>query len=366
MRTFAALYTHQKLKKVKAWQEGTARYNSESNDLVLFDSSNQRISSYRLRAKDSIELSSEYDIGRFLLTLEAEQGQSPDTSGATESADTACATAGALSGRGMLKRAKKLPSLIKPMKVKAVVAVPESNERPAKNQPNSSAAPQPKCDILEYAVLHTTQKVKKIKAWAEGTLTFSPAEQRIVLRDEDGSTLTSTRLPKSRVVEVGGELDLGIYLIQIESVKGEANSSVLSSAPSGLQLQGALKRRHEALVGDAAGAPAKTPHLGIMKSGLHRIKLQKMPSELASTEPSTAVAAPASTTVERPALLASPSSLLPKPALARAGSSSGALSRMVSAAPSSAKTMARAQFVPPASQTPSYLHFPRRGELLQH
>ncbi|KAJ2446734.1 hypothetical protein GGF42_005619, partial [Coemansia sp. RSA 2424] len=158
--TFAALYTHQKLKK---------------------------ISSYRLRASDSMELPSEYYVGRFLLTLEAEQsraeqGQSPDTSGATGSADTACATAGALSG------------------------------------------------------------------------------QRIVLRDEDGSTLTRTRLPKSRVVEVGGELDLGIYLIQTESVKGGENSSVLlvmsragGVAASPLVRQQASRKRAKALACKGVG-----------------------------------------------------------------------------------------------------------------
>ncbi|KAJ2811901.1 hypothetical protein FBU31_007685, partial [Coemansia sp. 'formosensis'] len=212
-------------KKVKAWQEGTAHYNSESNDLVLFDAGNQRIASYRLRAKDSIELSSEYDIGRFLLTLETEQGEAHGigTTKSTEAAMPSPAPAtGALSGRGALKRARKLPSLIKPIQIKATATAtaPEPGlEGPpcsAKDQPVAPAASEPVSEAVEYAVLYTTQRVKKVKAWAEGTLSFFPVEQRVRLQGEDGGTLTSTHLPKSKAIEVGGELDVGIYLIQIE------------------------------------------------------------------------------------------------------------------------------------------------------
>ncbi|KAJ2890320.1 hypothetical protein IWW38_004199, partial [Coemansia aciculifera] len=379
MRTFTALYTHQKQKKVKAWQEGTARYNSGTNDLVLFDTNNQRIASYRLRAKDSIELSNEYDVGRFLLTLEAEHHESPDTGHVTESTDAADPTpvsaAGALSGAGMPKRARKLPSLIKPMRVKAAVTVatattdPESGKGTpclAKPQTTASTTPRPSGEALEYDILYTTQKIKKVKAWTEGTLTFSPAEQRLVLKGEDGGTLTSARLPKSKLVEVGGELDLGIYLIQIERVKGEDNDCAQASvsAPLSLQLQGALKRRHEALVGDAAGGDAaKLPRPGVIKSGLQRIKLQKLPSQLESVEASTDMTMSTSAIAGHTATLAEPVRLLSKPALVRAGSSTVSLPL---ATRSSAKATSRPQFVPPTSHTPTYLHFPRRGELLQH
>ncbi|KAJ2378580.1 hypothetical protein H4S02_007328, partial [Coemansia sp. RSA 2611] len=356
MRTFAALYTHQKQKKVKAWQEGTARYNGESNDLVLFDDNNQRIASYRLRAKDSIELSSEYDIGRFLLTLESEQGEANGVD-VTESADMVASTpASAVGGRGVPKRARKLPSLIKPMRAKATPPKPGSNEGPpltATDPPAvGHAVSELKYEAVDYSVLYTTQKAKKVKAWAEGTLSFFPAEQRIRLKGEDGGTLTSTHLPKSKVIEVGGELDVGIYLIQIECVKGSENGTESAPTPSGLQLHGALKRRHEALADDNA----KIARSGIVKSGLQRIKLQKRPSEVTAAESTTAGG-----DTSQPAL-----PLPPKPVLARAGSSSVSLTRQASVAPSLNTTATRTPFTPPTVQMPIYLHFPRRGELLQH
>ncbi|KAJ1998987.1 hypothetical protein GGI04_004769, partial [Coemansia thaxteri] len=224
MRIFTALYTHQKQKKAKTWQEGTARYNNESNELLLFDSSSQRMASYRLRAKDEIELSKEYDVGRFLLTLEEEQGQAGDDSTVVKGREAPSATpllaSGARdSGLGALKRAKKLPSLIKPIKIKsntaaeaaATTAAASSADLPGPGT-KSELPLESKSDAMEYSVFHTTQKVKKVKAWAEGTLMLYPSDHRIVLKSEDGSTLTSTRLPKSKALEVGGELDVGHYL----------------------------------------------------------------------------------------------------------------------------------------------------------
>ncbi|KAJ1996632.1 hypothetical protein GGI06_006713, partial [Coemansia sp. S85] len=139
----------------------------------------------------------------------------------TESADMVASTpASAVGGRGVPRRARKLPSLIKPMRVKATPPKPGSNEGPpltATDPPVvGHAVSELKYEAVDYSVLYTTQKVKKVKAWAEGTLSFFPAEQRIRLKGEDGGTLTSTHLSKSKVVEVGGELDVGIYLIQIE------------------------------------------------------------------------------------------------------------------------------------------------------
>ncbi|KAJ2074984.1 hypothetical protein GGI09_008688, partial [Coemansia sp. S100] len=239
------------------------------------------------------------------------------------------------------------------MKIKATVPVSGADEGlppAAKEQPVSPAAPELISGAVEYTVLYTTQKVKKVKAWAEGTLTFFPAEQRIRLKGEDGGTLTSTHLPKSKVIEVDGELDVGIYLIQIQCIKGDEGGIGSTTTQSGLQLQGALKRRHEALAGDTTDLLRP----GIVKSGLQRIKLQKRPSELASSETTAAIVGEDTVQPTLP--------LPPKPVLTRAGSgSSGTLTRLASAAPA-----VRTPFSPPTSQTPIYLHFPRRGELLQH
>ncbi|KAJ1932126.1 Protein zgrf1 [Linderina macrospora] len=180
MRKFTALYTHQKQKKVKAWQEGTAHYNEEHNEFVLYDVDNKRISSYRLRAREPIELSNEYDIGRYLLTLEEEKGGGcdDDTAGSNEEA----------------QQENTIRTL------------------PTKTEDEENTA---------YMVLYTTQKVKKVKAWAEGTLMYNPDSSRIVLKDDSGSTLTSSHYPKSKAIEIGSEIDHGQYLIQIESLKGD-------------------------------------------------------------------------------------------------------------------------------------------------
>ncbi|KAJ1938711.1 Protein zgrf1, partial [Linderina pennispora] len=99
-------------------------------------------------------------------------------------------------------------------------------------------------DTADYSILYTTQKIKKVKAWAEGTLTHDPSSSRIVLKDDSGTTLTSSHFPKSKTIEVGGEIDHGQYLIQIESLKGEeaALTPAVSSLQNGMQLSGLLKR----------------------------------------------------------------------------------------------------------------------------
>ncbi|KAJ1829862.1 hypothetical protein LPJ70_007067, partial [Coemansia sp. RSA 2708] len=114
------------------------------------------------------------------------------------------------------------------------------------------------------------------------------------------------RIPGKTAVEVGNEIDCGRYLVQIECLKGQDAAAVTeSTAPAGLQLQGALKRRHEKL-----HAPKSRPV--VTSSGLKPVKLKKTVSNADST---------------------------------------------------AAK---RAKFVPPVPNVPKHLHFPRRGELLQH
>ncbi|KAJ2864412.1 hypothetical protein GGI22_001734, partial [Coemansia erecta] len=179
MRKFTALYTHQKLKKAKTWQDGFAHYNSAAKEIVVFDTSNARIASHRLRATETIELSIEYDVGRYLLTLEEEQSSDAVDSADECGSDIASSNAkpGLARGKqplvsGLPKRPKRPASLIKPIKLKSM----------AESEPehNTAAIESSRCDVkpkaepqngvkdvgeetMEYTVLYTTQKTKKAK-----------------------------------------------------------------------------------------------------------------------------------------------------------------------------------------------------------
>ncbi|KAI8320667.1 P-loop containing nucleoside triphosphate hydrolase protein [Martensiomyces pterosporus] len=220
------------------------------------------------------------------------------------------------------------------------------------SQQSTAASADPKDDSIEYSVLFTTQKTKKVKAWTEGTLTFYPGNHRVVLKDEDGATMTSSLFPKSKAIEAGGEVDHGQYLIQIESIRGQESTASASSAPVGLELQGSLKRRHNAL----ERAPTRrAAGSGLAKNGLQRVRLHKRQSSDEVAEAPSAAGphstAASSTAAQRPPKLARGSSLQ---------------SSRTANLPLATSTLTRVPFTPPASQTPKYLHFPRRSELLQH
>ncbi|KAJ1785624.1 hypothetical protein LPJ59_006102, partial [Coemansia sp. RSA 2399] len=355
MRKFTALYTHQKLKKAKTWQDGFAHYNSEAKEIVVFDASNARIASHRLRAKETIELSIEYDVGRYLLTLEEEH--SSDAVDGADDCESGIVSSNAkpvlARGKqplvsGISKRPRRPASLIKPIKLKSkggsepghnITAIESSKGDVIKPNVEPQNDVKEVCqETMEYTVLYTTQKTKKAKTWSDGTLLLHEADHRIVLRDDSGGTLTSVRLPRSKPIEVGSEIDHGTYLIQIECVKGNENiGASLDSDEPVLQLQGRLKRRHNALLAESADQPSKPT---LARKGLQKIKLLKRVSSVSSasdlepigdaTTVSTAPLTDNSVIQER--------RIVPK----------------------------RASFVPPESQVPSYLHFPKRGELLQH
>ncbi|KAJ1719484.1 hypothetical protein LPJ53_005759, partial [Coemansia erecta] len=261
MRKFTALYTHQKQKKAKTWQDGFARYDSESNTIVLLDSASQRIASYRLRAKEDVELAREYDVGRFLVTLEEEEGENKGGSANnTDGDDDTHTSPQSTLRRSLLKRPKRIPSLIKPVKLKGdnnasidvstTLPATQSAEsvKPVKQQEpkkapvatvSASLVTAP-ANVIAYSVLYTTQKVKKVKAWTEGMLTFNPDELRLTLKSEDGSTMSSTHVPRSKTIEVGGEIDVGMYLIQIESLKesDDSSSGATATASAGAMPKG--------------------------------------------------------------------------------------------------------------------------------
>ncbi|KAJ2388743.1 hypothetical protein GGI05_003698, partial [Coemansia sp. RSA 2603] len=400
MRNFTALYTHQKQKKAKTWQDGFARYDAESNTIVLLDSASQRIASYRLRAKEDIELAREYDVGRFLVTLEEEESGNKDdnANNFVGDDDSNCnssniATQSTLR-RSLLKRSKRVPSLIKPVKLKSdatqnanastsSLAIQPTGPNDTAQQQNTKSSLAPiqstssvaiPSNAVEYTVLYTTQKVKKVKAWAEGTLTFYPDEFRISLKSEDGTTMTSTHVPRSKTIEVGGEIDVGMYLIQIESLKESDDKSSTSTAAAtstltkGSKLSGVLKRRYEAV---QEGGTLRSPLAGTQRSTQSRIGLHKKTSAASPSssfvEDGTASAAAVSTTTEKETSVIPSLSRAQSSSLSSNGSVTSTGSKLrVSKSMSTALPPKRAQFVPPASQVPKYLHFPRRGELLQH
>ncbi|KAJ2719597.1 hypothetical protein GGI07_005124 [Coemansia sp. Benny D115] len=410
MRKFTALYTHQKQKKAKTWQDGFAHYNGESNDIVVYDSSNQRIASYRLRARETIEISSEYDIGRFLVTLEEEIDRDEGAAVATEESSEPTAakdtqpTLSSLS-RPLAKRAKRLPSLIKPIKLKNSTsdktADGSAGASASVNSTGHSLPAEPKVsdsdNTKEYVILYTTQKVKKVKSWLDGTLIFYSDDNRISLKSEDGGTLTSTHLPRSKSIEVGGEIDIGMYLVQIEGVKGLEKDGGTGTGTGtwtgtgtgtggnqplafGQQLSGALKRRYESV---QSGGLLKSPLAALKKTALPKQKLQKTGSstndaetlsfvennqstEILGIDNVSSAAATTIGTARRvlppsvPLLKRAPSSNL---SIGSNGSNSGS-AKSVSSTTGNAPV--RAVFVPPAPQRIKYLHFPRRSELLQH
>ncbi|KAJ1888077.1 hypothetical protein LPJ66_008755, partial [Kickxella alabastrina] len=367
MRKFTALYTHQKTKKAKSWQDGFAHYNSDTNDITVYDSSKQRIANYRLRAKEIIELSNEYDIGRFLLTLEEEEGETPAASSSISQQTSAISSL----TRPAAKRAKRIPSLIKPIKLATREPEPETepatgsaaqppsdNNAPTKPIPKTTKTAPNKSfrtkgaesvaaavseNPVEYIILYTTQKIKKIKAWADGILLFYESDSRITLKSEDGGTLTNTHFPRSKSIQIGGEVDIGMYLVQVEGLHGVEDAAV--SKPSAAPLQGALKRRYAAV---QEGATLRSPLAGLKRTALPSVKLQKMTSHLAD-HPMAAAAkvvaaelAPVATSdIEQSRAVSTPKKML-------------------------SINTGRAVFVPPTLQAPRYLHFPRRGELLQH
>ncbi|KAJ1848472.1 hypothetical protein LPJ57_008560, partial [Coemansia sp. RSA 486] len=378
MRKFTALYTHQKQKKAKTWQDGFAHFNADSNDLVVFDSSNQRIASYRLRAREKIELSNEYDIGRYLLTLEEEQGDDNGTDNSGDSHTQAPATL----LRSAPKRARRLPSLVKPMDTvkhkSASVGAPESISASSVQSKTGSATPAAKAtpgaaaDYVEYSILYTAQKVKKVKAWADGTMLFYPEDHRTMLKSEDGQVLSSTFLQRSKKIEIGGEMDVGIYLIQIESLKADKDmcSSGGAAEPSKVvHVSKALKRRYEAI---QDGGTLRSPLAGAKRNGAALPKLRKNTSNASDTSEvaaitTTSFSASSTANPATPTLKKAQSSSVSSTGSIRSSGSIGSGQLNVShPASSSGLVPKRAAFAPPVSQVPKYLHFPRRGELLQH
>ncbi|KAJ2675392.1 hypothetical protein IWW42_001178 [Coemansia sp. RSA 1085] len=194
MRKFTALYTHQKLKKSKTWQDGFAHYKQESHELVLYDSSHGLLANYRLRAKERIDLSNEYDMGRFLLTLEEEEDGEDKSEGPTEHISMAL--------KKPVRRTKRPASLIKPIRLKKPPeAVDSSSATPTTNHPDKD-----KDDCIRYTALYTTQKVKKLKAWSDGEIAYTEGTNRITLKDSDGNTLTkafiSTYQQQTKIVPI--------------------------------------------------------------------------------------------------------------------------------------------------------------------
>ena len=71
MQFYRALYTHQKTKKAKTWQDGLVKYNEESRSAILYSEAKEQLDKYKCPTSKSFEIGEEYDFGRFLVQLES-------------------------------------------------------------------------------------------------------------------------------------------------------------------------------------------------------------------------------------------------------------------------------------------------------
>jgi len=71
MQFFLALYTHQKTKKAKTWQDGFVKYNPETRTAILLSSTKDHLDKYKVPGSRSFEVGEEFDFGRFLVQLDA-------------------------------------------------------------------------------------------------------------------------------------------------------------------------------------------------------------------------------------------------------------------------------------------------------
>ncbi|KAJ1984950.1 hypothetical protein EDC05_006573, partial [Coemansia umbellata] len=134
-------------------------------------------------------------------------------------------------------------------------------------------------------------------------------------------------------------MESGMYLIQIECIRGnEAASATNASNELTLQLQGVLKRRHDTLLTDNNADQPNKP--GITRGSLQKLKLCKKVSNVLSSESTQNTSTSATTTITAISTGTNTAQTLPIPK--------------------------RASFVIPEQQIVRYLHFPKRGELLQH
>ncbi|KAJ2622775.1 hypothetical protein H4R22_005158, partial [Coemansia sp. RSA 1290] len=95
---YTALYTTQKVKKLKAWSDGEIAYTEGTNRITLKDSDGNTLTSMRISGKALLEAGSEFDCGRFLIQIDCIKGQA-----ATKNVDSPAMPAG-LQLQGSLKR----------------------------------------------------------------------------------------------------------------------------------------------------------------------------------------------------------------------------------------------------------------------
>jgi hypothetical protein len=72
-------------------------------------------------------------------------------------------------------------------------------------------------------VLYTGQKKKKAKTWHDGKLKIIPSTNMCILYSEEGDKLDSKRSNQCNNLQVGDELEMDRYFVQIDSSANELN-----------------------------------------------------------------------------------------------------------------------------------------------
>lgn len=144
MQVYRALYTHQKTKKAKTWQDGFVKYNEETRSATLYSASNEQLSNYKCPASKSFEIGEEYDIGRFLIQLDSLATENEMKSGTENQQESINESGGSNAKRFKTMKPFKVPLAAQPKP--GIVA----SEVQSANAPDTNAMRLNDSDLLDY------------------------------------------------------------------------------------------------------------------------------------------------------------------------------------------------------------------------
>ncbi|OMJ12501.1 hypothetical protein AYI70_g9073 [Smittium culicis] len=79
---------------------------------------------------------------------------------------------------------------------------------------------------ISFKSVYTVQKHKKQGViWKDGTVILNIEEKKLTLKDEENAILTTYRIKAKDVVEEGSDIDIGKYLISIDSEIGSSSAA---------------------------------------------------------------------------------------------------------------------------------------------
>ena len=82
--------------------------------------------------------------------------------------------------------------------------------------------------MIAYSILYTTDKHKKAKKWLDGRLDYDPSSRLAKFIDEESGNCFYKKVMREGEVEVGAELQSGMYIIQVDHMieNGKMTSKV--------------------------------------------------------------------------------------------------------------------------------------------